>query len=140
MSSSLKLFKQLGIVLLITFAGECISRFSGIPVPGSIVGMILLLVLLKLKILRVEQIAELSDFLLAHINFFFIPVGVGIMVSYKYLEGHYLSGIALILITTIIVMAVSGGVTEFLARRREKRVAARAAAQASHENKEEEKK
>ena len=55
MSSSLKLFKQLGIVLLITFAGECISRFPGIPVPGSIVGMILLLVLLKLKILREER-------------------------------------------------------------------------------------
>ena len=125
MQNPLKLFKQLGLVLLINFAGECISRFSGIPVPGSIIGMLILLVLLKTKVIRVEQVAELTDFLLANINFFFIPVGVGIMVSYKYLEGHYLAGISLILITTIVVMVVSGWVTEILARRREKRVAAR---------------
>ena len=125
MQDPLKLFKQLGLVLLINFAGECISRFSGIPVPGSIIGMLILLVLLKTKVIRVEQVAELTDFLLANINFFFIPVGVGIMVSYKYLEGHYLAGISLILITTIVVMVVSGWVTEILARRREKRVAAR---------------
>lgn len=125
MQDPLKLFKQLGLVLLINFAGECISRLSGIPVPGSIIGMVILLVLLKTKVIRVEQVAELTDFLLANINFFFIPVGVGIMVSYKYLEGHYLAGISLILITTIVVMVVSGWVTEILARRREKRVAAR---------------
>ena len=125
MQDPLKLFKELGLVLLINFAGECISRFSGIPVPGSIIGMLILLVLLKTKVIRVEQVAELTDFLLANITFFFIPVGVGIMVSYKYLEGHYLAGISLILITTIVVMVVSGWVTEILARRREKRVAAR---------------
>ena len=136
MQPSLKLFRQLGLILLITFAGECISRLSGIPVPGSIVGMILLLALLKTKAIRVEQIAELSDFLLSNINFFFIPVGVGIMASYKYLEGHYLAGITLILITTVIVMVVSGWVTEILARRREKRVAARSAAAQEDDKKE----
>lgn len=125
MQDPLKLFKQLGLVLLINFAGECISRLSGIPIPGSIIGMVILLVLLKTKVIRVEQVAELTDFLLANINFFFIPVGVGIMVSYKYLEGHYLAGISLILITTIVVMVVSGWVSEILARRRDKRVAAR---------------
>lgn len=127
MPISVKLFKQLGIILALALAGEAVSRLSGLPVPGSILGMLLLLILLKTKILRVEQVSEVTDFLLAHINFFFIPVGVGIMVSYKYLEGHYLAGITLILATTVVVMAVSGGVTEILARRREKRVAARAA-------------
>lgn len=127
MPISVKLFKQLGIILALALAGEAVSRLSGLPIPGSILGMLLLLILLKTKILRVEQVSEVTDFLLAHINFFFIPVGVGIMVSYKYLEGHYLAGITLILATTVVVMAVSGGVTEILARRREKRVAARAA-------------
>lgn len=132
----MKLFKQLGLILAIDFAGEAISRLSGIPVPGSIVGMILLLILLKTKTLRVEQVSEVTDFLLAHINFFFIPVGVGLMVSYKYLEGHYLAGIVLILVTTAIVMTVSGGVTEILARRREKRVAQRNAANSQNIRKE----
>lgn len=125
MQPSLKLFKQLGLVLLINFAGECISRVSGIPIPGSIIGMVILLALLKTKVIRVEQVAELADFLLSNINFFFIPVGVGIMISYKYLEGHYTAGITLILVTTIIVMIVSGWVTEVLVRRREKRIAER---------------
>lgn len=128
MQLSIKLFKQLGLVLALAFVGEGISILSGLPVPGSILGMILLLVLLKTKLLRVEHVSEVADFLLTHINFFFIPVGAGILVSYKYLEGHYLAGIALILATTVVVMVVSGGITEILARRREKRVAARNAA------------
>lgn len=129
MQPSLKLFKQLGLVLLINFAGECISRVSGIPIPGSIIGMVILLALLKTKVIRVEQVSELADFLLSNINFFFIPVGVGIMISYKYLEGHYTAGITLILVTTIIVMIASGWVTEVLVRRREKRIAQRAQAE-----------
>ena len=115
----MKIFKQLGLVLLIAFAGEVINRLTGVPVPGSIIGMVILLVLLKTKVIQVAQIEQISDFMLSNITFFFIPVGVGIMISYKYLEGHYTAGISLILVI------ISGGVTEILVRRRERRMASR---------------
>lgn len=121
----MKIFKQLGLVLSIAFAGEILNHLTGIPIPGSIIGMVILLILLKTKVIRVVQIEEITDFMLSNITFFFIPVGVGIMISYKYLEGHYTAGISLILATTVIIMVVSGGVTEILVRRREKRIAAR---------------
>ncbi len=121
----MKIFKQLGLVLLIAFTGEVINRLTGVPVPGSIIGMVILLVLLKTKVIQVAQIEQISDFMLSNITFFFIPVGVGIMISYKYLEGHYTAGISLILVTTVVIMIISGGVTEILVRRRERRMASR---------------
>ena len=67
----MKIFKQLGLVLLIAFAGEVINRLTGVPVPGSIIGMVILLVLLKTKVIQVAQIEQISDFMLSNITFFY---------------------------------------------------------------------
>lgn len=110
------------MILLITFVGELISKWFRLPVPGSIIGMIILLTLLKTKVIKLEQISQVADFFLENITFFFLPVGVSILVSYKYLEGYFASGLILIFVTTVIIMVVSGGVAEILARRRDRRV------------------
>ena len=41
------------------------------PVPGSIIGMVILLVLLKTKVIQVAQIEQISDFMLSNITFFY---------------------------------------------------------------------
>ena len=84
--------------------------------------MVLLLVLLKTKVIKLEQIEQVADFFLDNITFFFIPAGVSILVSYKYLEGNFTSGLILIFTTTLIVMAVASGVAEILSRRRDHRI------------------
>lgn len=72
-------FWQIGILFLVSLLGEWITQFLHLPVPGSVVGMILLFGLLCGGILKIGQIQQVSDFLLKHMAFFFVPVAVGLM-------------------------------------------------------------
>nr|WP_319398145.1 CidA/LrgA family protein [uncultured Carboxylicivirga sp.] len=110
----MKIFKQLFIILAINFAGELISETLSVPLPGSIIGMLILLALLLLGIVKEEHIAETSTFLLDNMPFFFIPAGVSVMVSYQFLEGHLAATVSTIVLSTIFVMVVTSLATQFL--------------------------
>lgn len=116
----MKIFKQLLIILSINFLGEFLSNFLSLPLPGSIVGMLILLILLFTQILKPDDIAETADFLLNNMAFFFIPAGVGVLVSYTLLSGSYFESVASIVLSTVVVMLVTGGVTQFLVKKETK--------------------
>ena len=108
----MKIFKQLLIILAINFAGEVLSRTLSLPLPGSITGMLLLLILLLTGVIKEKNIAETADFMLDHMAFFFIPAGVGVMVSYKYLKGNFVEVVSVIVISTLLVMAITALATQ----------------------------
>ena len=117
----MKVLKQILIILGINFAGEFLSYFLHLPLPGSITGMLLMLVLLLTGVVREGQIAETADFFLNNMGFFFIPAGVSVMVSYEALEGNYTRTLLVIVLSTLAVMSVTSLVTQILIRRKEKR-------------------
>jgi len=82
--------------------------------------MLLLLVLLFTGIIKQEQIAETADFMLDHMAFFFIPAGVGVMVSYHYLEGNFLVVLGLIVISTLVVMMLTSLITQWMIKTKKK--------------------
>ncbi len=75
----MKILGQIGIVFGICWVSVWIERALPFSFPASVIGMLLLLGLLALRVVKMEHIREKSDFLLANIPFFFIPVTVGIM-------------------------------------------------------------
>ena len=62
---------QLAVIFAICLAGEFLHRIVGIPLPGNIIGMVLLLALLCLKTLKPEQISGVSSFFLNYLALFF---------------------------------------------------------------------
>ena len=70
---------QLAVIFAICVAGEFLHRIVGIPLPGNIIGMVLLLALLCLKIIKPEQISGVSSFFLNHLALFFLPPSIAIM-------------------------------------------------------------
>ena len=58
--------------------GEFIVWATGVPVPSSIIGMLLLTAALKLRIVRLMWVDRVSDFLVKNLGFFFVPAGVGL--------------------------------------------------------------
>ncbi len=108
----MKIFQQLCIILGINVAGEVISYLLHLPLPGSITGMLLLLLLLFTGVVKEEHIRETSNFLLLNMGFFFIPAGVSIMVSYHALKGCYLQALLVVVLSTCIVVAVTGLVSQ----------------------------
>ncbi|MCW0481733.1 CidA/LrgA family protein [Gaoshiqia sediminis] len=116
----MKIFKQLLVILGLSFGGELLSNLFNLPIPGSITGMILLLILLLMGVIKERHIAETSDFLLGNMGFFFIPAGVGILVSYQSLKGNYIEAISVIILSTLLVLAVTSLVTQLLIKSEKK--------------------
>ncbi len=87
-----KLFKiviQIAIIYAIYQAGNLISSLISniIVIPGNIIGMVILLLLLTTNVLKFSIIEETSNFMLKYMSFFFVPLSVGIMESYKLIQG-----------------------------------------------------
>lgn len=77
-----KLLQMTGQVILLWFIywlGNQITFITGLPIPGTMFGMVLLFLLLSCGIIKLSYIQEAADFLLKHMLFFFIPIAVGLM-------------------------------------------------------------
>ena len=91
------MIRQCAILFGCLALGELIVFLTGIKLPSSIIGMLLLTLFLKLGWIKLQWVQGMSDFLVANLGFFFIPPGVA-------------------LISTILVLIVTGWVHQ-LARK-----------------------
>src|SRR5512145_2419626 len=107
-----------GFAVLLTFQlfGEMAVRGFDWPVPGNVVGMALLLVALLLGLIRLEWVTEASELLLTHMALLFVPVGVGVMLYFDLLAREWLPIVAATVLSTFVVLAVTGHVAQGLAR------------------------
>lgn len=116
----MKIFREALIILSIYLLGEVISKGLGLPVPGNIIGMIILLVLLCSNIIKLEKVETISSFFLDHLAFFFIPAGVGLITSFDIIKSSLIEILFICIITTSIVIAVTGLIVQFLVKRNNK--------------------
>ncbi|MDY6283909.1 MAG: CidA/LrgA family protein [Hallerella sp.] len=117
----MRLLLQLALILSVCFIGDFLHRVCGIPLPGNILAMLVLFLLLCTKIVKVEQIEEMSNFFLKRLPFFFLPPTIGILAVYGVLKGSLLVFFLLCIFATIITMAVTGKITDILVNIQEKR-------------------
>ncbi|WP_128083560.1 CidA/LrgA family protein [Paenibacillus sp. DMB5] len=75
----IRIIAEVGVLYVFYLAGDVLQKLLHLPVPGSIVGLLLLFVLLLLKIVPVKLIENGSSFILAYLPMFFIPATAGIM-------------------------------------------------------------
>jgi holin-like protein len=116
----MKLLRELLIILVIYFAGEIITRFFNLPVPGNIMGMILLIILLSTNVVKLEMVDTVANFLLDHLAFFFIPAGVGLLTSLVVIKDSLIRLLIVCFISTIITIAVTAIVVEFMTKEKSK--------------------
>ncbi|GEN35518.1 MULTISPECIES: CidA/LrgA family protein [Aneurinibacillus] len=82
-----RLYAQVLLLYILSEIGNFIVEISRLPLPGNLVGMLLLFLLLITKMIPLHWVSEGSSLLLKHLSLFFIPVAVGLM-SYKDLFLH----------------------------------------------------
>jgi holin-like protein len=112
----MKLLRQLAWVFLILLVGEGIRVATGISIPSTVIGMVLLFLLLVTGVLKLEQIADFSKFLLDHLAFLFVPAGVGLMTQFDVIKEAWLPILGIILISTVLVMGVTGWTIQLMKR------------------------
>ena len=102
------MIRQLAILFGCLALGELIITLTHIPLPSSILGMLLL----KLKVIRLEWVRSISDFLVTNIGFFFVPPGVALMLYFDIIKAQFLPIVTASVVSTLLVLAVTGWVHE----------------------------
>jgi holin-like protein len=120
MNSAMKWMRQFGIILTVSFLGEALRVLIPLPVPASIYGLLLMLLALRLGIVRLEQVRGAGRFLIEIMPVMFIPAAVGLLESWQALRPIWMQVIAVTLISTVLVMSVSGRVAQSVIRLRRK--------------------
>jgi holin-like protein len=107
---------DLAVLLMFQFAGELIRAVSGLPVPGPVIGMVLLLIALVTKLPLPEGIHATSRKLLAYLGLLFVPAGAGIVTRLPLIGAHWLPIVIAVVGSTIITMVITALVMRGLER------------------------
>ena len=116
----MKLLRQFLIILLLSLVGEGLHALLPLPVPASVYGLVLMLLCLCTGILRLDQVERASDFLIEIMPGMFVPAAVGLTESWEQLRGVLVPVLVIMVLTTVLVMVVTGHVTQFVMKWREK--------------------
>ena len=117
----MKHLSQITLVAALSLAGEFLGWLIPLPIPGSIYGLVLLFVLLLLKVIRLPQIKEISDWLLSLMPIMFVGPTVALIVTFDEYRSFLIPLLLTATVTTVIVMAVSGCTAQKLIDRTERK-------------------
>lgn len=113
----MRYLKQFTIILFISFCGELLHYFIPLPVPASIYGLLLMLLALCTKVVKLDSVKATGRFLVEIMPVMFIPAAVGLLESWGILAPIWLPVISITVASTVLVMAVSGLVAQWVIRR-----------------------
>lgn len=102
--------RQCAILFGCLALGELVVFLTGIKLPSSIVGMLLLTLFLKLGWIKLHWVRGLSDFLVNNLGFFFIPPGVALMLYFDVIAAEFWPIAISSLVSTLLVLVVTGWV------------------------------
>lgn len=114
-----KLYVQLMILFVISLIGEGISSFFHLPIPGSIIGLIILFLALQFKWLRTRHVNMVGNFLLANMTILFLPPAVGIMEKFDVIAPYLLPIVLIVFFAAVINIILIALVVQFIKKRYE---------------------
>ena len=112
----MKHVSEIAMIAAVSFAGELLNYLLPLPIPGSIYGLVLMLVLLITGIFKVEKIKTVSDWLITFMPIMFVVPVVGLMNSYGSYKSILIPIFVISTLTTIITMAATGRAAQGIMR------------------------
>lgn len=113
-----KVIFEIILLYIIYLAGVWIQDTFQLVIPGSMIGMFILLLLLLTKIVRFEWIEAGASLLLAYLPLLFLPVTVGIITFLDLFKGEGLFILLIVIVSTTIVLVFSAISSQWLIKRR----------------------
>ena len=110
------MLQALTTLVLCQFVGEVLAQGTGMPVPGPVIGLVLLLGLLLVRGGPDAELKATSYGLLRHLSLLFVPAGVGVVTQLAPLRANWLPITGAILVSTALGLAVTGWVMQRLSR------------------------
>ncbi|WP_135075938.1 CidA/LrgA family protein [Terasakiella sp. SH-1] len=104
------------LLCFLQLVGEAIVYLSGLPIPGPVIGMALLLVGLLIKKGLPENLDKTANTLLSYLALLFVPAGVGVTLHFNLITKEWLPITASIIFATLLTIAFCGLVMKLLDR------------------------
>ena len=115
----MKYFRQFGIIMLVTCIAESIKYFVDFPIPASVYGLCIMMFCLMTKIIKLGAVEDAAVFLIEIMPVMFIPAGVGLLTSVNELKEMLTPVLVITPVSTVVVMVISGKITQYLVERKE---------------------
>lgn len=113
----MKFMRQLAIIMTISFLAELMEYFIPLPIAASIYGLILMLICLTTKLIPLDKVEGAADFLVEIMPVMFVPPAVSIIANVDALKEMLVPLFVICILTTILIMGVTGRVTQGIIRR-----------------------
>lgn len=104
----LRLLVGIALIIIHLIAGNFIVAWAALPVPGSVVGMVLMTLSLRAGLIDVSRVMPASDLLLRHMALFFVPPGVALMLYFDLLATEWPAIVVAAIVSTFVVLVVVG--------------------------------
>lgn len=107
-----------GITLLLVYqlVGEVTVRMLGVPIPGPVLGMVMLFVTLLIQGQVSASVDQASSALLSHLSLLFVPAGVGMMVHFDRIAEEWVPITLALLLSTIVTMVATSLIMQVTSR------------------------
>lgn len=115
-----KILLQIAALYVFYMVGTWVQEMLNIPIPGSLIGMFLLLVLLSLKVLPVKWFDLGAETLVAIMPFLLIPPTLGLMNYGAFFMSKGISLFITVVASTFLIIIVAGHTGQYLANRKER--------------------
>ena len=110
------MLNYLTLIFACQLAGELAARATHLPVPGPVIGMVILFCFLLARGSVPEKLGETAGFLLNHLSLLFVPAGVGVMLHFSLLGADWLPIGAALIGSTVLTIAVTALTMAWLGR------------------------
>lgn len=115
------MIEALAILLVYQLIGESLTFAFGLPIPGPVIGLALLLVTLAAWPALLPRIKQTGTTLLSHLSLLFVPAGVGVMVHFARLADEGIAIIVAVVCSTLLAIVATAATANFLIRRSDAR-------------------
>ncbi len=107
-----------GMTLLLVYqlVGEITVRLLAVPIPGPVLGMVMLFLTLMIRGHTPEPLQNASTALLSHLSLLFVPAGVGMMAHFDRIADEWLPITLALFFSTIITMVATAGIMQLTTR------------------------
>ena len=115
----MKILQQLLIILGFTFFGKLLQVILHLPIPGSVVGMVLLFIALTRGWIKESQISLVGDYLLEILSLLFIPAGVGLMLYFDLVKNSLVSLLIILFVSFVFSLVIVGHLAQWIKKKKQ---------------------
>lgn len=111
------MIEAIATLLVYQLIGETLTFAFGLPIPGPVIGMALLLATLAMRPKLPVMLKATGTTLLSHLSLLFVPAGVGVMVHFSRLADEGVAIVAAVVCSTLLTIVATAATAAYLIRR-----------------------